>query len=114
MTPSRCWLVTGANGFVRALLPTGIHHRERLDTHVMSGYLDPYPTWGSRRAHLASVRQIPLSPRHPTWRLLQEIGAELGISPRTVEIYRAKVMERMEAATLADLVRIAVRLADEN
>lgn len=69
--------VQGANGFVRGLLPTGIHHRERLDSHVMEGYLDPYPTWGSRRAHLSSVRQIPLSPRHPTWRLLQEIGAEL-------------------------------------
>jgi two-component system response regulator FixJ len=40
----------------------------------------------------------------------KEIGAELGISPRTVEIYRAKVMERMGAATLADLVRIATRL----
>ena len=40
----------------------------------------------------------------------KEIGAELGISPRTVEIYRAKVMERMGADTLADLVRIAVKL----
>ena len=69
--------VQGANGFVKGLLPAGIHHRERLDSAAMRGYLDPYPTWGSRRAHLASVRQIPLSPRHPTWRLLQEIGAEL-------------------------------------
>ena len=69
--------VQGANGFVRRLLPTGVHHRDRLDARVMEGYLDPYPTWGSRRAQLASVRQIPLSPRHPTWRLLQETGAEL-------------------------------------
>jgi haloalkane dehalogenase len=69
--------VQGANGFVKALLPAGIHHRERLDSQVMGGYLDPYATWSSRRAHLKSVRQIPISPRHPTWRLLQEIGAEL-------------------------------------
>lgn len=40
----------------------------------------------------------------------KEIGAELGISPRTVEIYRAKVMERMGAKSLADLVRVAVLL----
>ena len=40
----------------------------------------------------------------------KEIGAELGISPRTVEIYRARVMERMGAATLADLVRIAIAI----
>lgn len=69
--------VQGANGFVKRLLPAGIHHTERLDSRVMDGYLAPYPTWGSRRAHLKSVRQIPLSRRHPTWRLLSEIGAEL-------------------------------------
>lgn len=41
----------------------------------------------------------------------KEIGAELGISPRTVEIYRARVMERMGAQTIADLVRIALSIA---
>lgn len=70
-------VVRGANGFVRGLFPAGVHHRAQLDAKVMEGYRDPYPTWGSRRAHLASVRQIPLSRRHPTWRLLQETGAEL-------------------------------------
>jgi len=69
--------VQGANGFVKHLLPAGIHHGERLDSRVMQGYLEPYPTWASRRAQLRSVRQVPLSQRHPTWRLLQEIGAEL-------------------------------------
>lgn len=32
----------------------------------------------------------------------------LGISPRTVEIYRANVMEKLQARTLADLVRMAI------
>lgn len=35
----------------------------------------------------------------------KEIALRLGISPRTVENYRAWVMERMGAANLADLVR---------
>ena len=35
----------------------------------------------------------------------KEIALRLGISPRTVENYRAWVMERMDAANLADLVR---------
>jgi two-component system response regulator FixJ len=35
----------------------------------------------------------------------KEIAFRLGISPRTVENYRAWVMERMGAANLADLVR---------
>lgn len=33
---------------------------------------------------------------------------KLGISPRTVEIYRAHVMDKMEAQTLSDLVRMAL------
>lgn len=34
---------------------------------------------------------------------------KLGISPRTVEIYRANVMDKMGAATLSELVRMALR-----
>ena len=35
---------------------------------------------------------------------------KLGISPRTVEIYRANVMTKMQADTLSDLVRMALQL----
>jgi two-component system response regulator FixJ len=35
----------------------------------------------------------------------KQIAAELGISPRTVENYRAWVMERLGAGNIADLVR---------
>jgi two-component system, LuxR family, response regulator FixJ len=36
------------------------------------------------------------------------IAFDLGISPRTVEIYRANLMTKMEANSLSDLVRIAM------
>jgi two-component system response regulator FixJ len=40
----------------------------------------------------------------------QAIAAKLGISARTVESYRAEVMEKMQAESVAVLVRQAIRL----
>lgn len=40
--------------------------------------------------------------------LNKTIAAELGISPRTVEVYRAGLMGKMQARSLADLVRMAM------
>ncbi|SDR63549.1 two component transcriptional regulator, LuxR family [Rhizobiales bacterium GAS113] len=37
------------------------------------------------------------------------IGRDLEISPRTVEIYRANVMTKMRAASLSELVRLAIK-----
>ncbi len=44
----------------------------------------------------------------------KEIAARLVISPRTVEIYRAKVMEKMGARNLAELVRMALRIEESS
>ena len=40
------------------------------------------------------------------------IGKMLGISPRTVEVHRAHIMDKLSARNIVDLVRIAVRQVD--
>ena len=76
-----------------------------------------------RRRQATSAR--PSAPRSTTsWRLFRPraggarragrrqanktIAFDLGISPRTVEIYRANVMTKMAANSLSDLVRMAM------
>ena len=39
------------------------------------------------------------------------IAYDLGISPRTVEVYRANLMTKMQAKSLSELIRMAI-LAD--
>jgi FixJ family two-component response regulator len=38
----------------------------------------------------------------------REIAAQLGISPRTVEVHKARIMEKLECRSLAELIRINV------
>jgi two-component system, LuxR family, response regulator FixJ len=39
----------------------------------------------------------------------KEAGRELGISPRTIEVHRARIMEKLAAKNAADLMRIVLR-----
>ena len=43
-----------------------------------------------------------------TGRLNTQIALELGISPRTVEIYRANILTKMQAKSLSHLVRMTI------
>jgi len=39
----------------------------------------------------------------------KEADRELGISPRTIEVHRARIMEKLAAKNAADLMRIVLR-----
>ena len=43
----------------------------------------------------------------------REIAVDLGISPRTVEVHRARVMAKLKARRLADLLRLRAPGAQE-
>ena len=38
----------------------------------------------------------------------REIAADLGISPRTVEVYKARLMDKLDVRRVADLVKLAL------
>lgn len=66
------------------------------------------------RAEIES-RLAALSPRERdvlsglvSGRANKQIAYDLGISPRTVEIYRANLMNKMQAGSLSELVRMAL------
>jgi DNA-binding NarL/FixJ family response regulator len=38
----------------------------------------------------------------------KEMGRELGISPRTIEVHRGRIVEKLGAKNTADLIRIVM------
>jgi FixJ family two-component response regulator len=70
----------------------------------------------TEQGHVATVRacMTTLTPREAqvfalvvTGMLNKQVGAQLGIAEKTVKVHRARVMEKMRADSLAQLVRLA-------
>ncbi len=75
----------------------------------------------SRRRRAEHIRRVDLEQRHgcltprerevfgliTTGFLNKQVGAELGTTERTVKAHRERVMSKMGAGSLADLVRMA-------
>jgi len=73
---------------------------------------------GARRAAVAE-RYALLTPRErevmelvTAGKANKVIAADLGLSPKTVEVHRAAVMDKMHADSVADLVRMRLALTD--
>jgi two-component system, LuxR family, response regulator FixJ len=93
------------------------------DTLLLASVREALNVDDARRRHQFALgdlarRRAELTPRerevmdqlvegHPN----KVIGARFGISPRTVEVHRARIMEKMQARNLSDLVRMALRLS---
>jgi haloalkane dehalogenase len=68
----------GLNAFSRAALSMAVEKHERMTADVRAGLLAPYDSWQYRVAIDAFVKDIPFSPRYPTWQTLERIEAGLG------------------------------------
>ena len=82
--------------------------RMALSTHAVDSQREAQKATINSRLESLSNREREvlegLVAGHPN----KTIAYDLGISPRTVEIYRANVMEKMQARSLSELVRMAL------
>ena len=60
-----------------------------------------------RRVAMLTARETAVFARVVTGMLNKQIGAALGIGEKTVKVHRARVMEKMQAGSFAELVRLA-------
>ncbi len=63
-----------------------------------------------QRLSLLTPRERDVLPLVASGLLNKQAAAELGVSEVTLQIHRAKIMRKMEAASLADLVRMTEKL----
>jgi FixJ family two-component response regulator len=63
-----------------------------------------------RRAQTLSPREREVMALVVSGRLNKQTGHQLGVSEKTVKAHRARVMEKMQAGSLADLVRMAEKI----
>jgi len=78
-----------------------VAHRERLELAALR----------TRHARL-TPREREVMASVVTGLLNKQVAAELGASEKTIKAHRARVMQKMEAGSLADLVRMAEKLSD--
>jgi haloalkane dehalogenase len=79
--------VRGANAFARAALSMAVEKPERMTADVRAGLLAPYDHWANRVAIDQFVKDIPFSPRHPTWEVLEKIEAGLAsLADRPIQL----------------------------
>lgn len=68
--------VQGMNQFLKSAFKTATVKPEIWDEAMKAGYLAPYQSWKERCGVYGFVRDIPTSPRHPTWNMLEFLEKE--------------------------------------
>lgn len=67
------------------------------------------PTSDTQGFHLLTPREREVLDAIAQGLSHREVGAQLGISPRTVEVHKGRVMDKLGTKTLAELLRRAMQ-----
>lgn len=89
-------------GSIRAVLARGAGAEERKRERITA----------ANRIAALSARERDVLDGLVAGKPNKVIAFDLGISPRTVEVYRANVMTKLQASSLSDVVRMALVAAD--
>ena len=80
-------------------------HRLRMKQYAINADIDG-------RIRRLSPREADVMKRVVDGMSNRSIAAELGLSPKTIEVHRARVMEKMKATSLPELVRLRLTVVD--
>ena len=69
---------------------------------------NPAPNWAADRLSVLTGREREIVDRLVAGLSNKEIARELGISYRTVEVHRARIMDKTQARSFSELVRLAL------
>ncbi|HTS70227.1 MAG TPA: response regulator transcription factor, partial [Terriglobia bacterium] len=74
---------------------------------VLNGYLQSHSR--TPRAQTLTARQRQVLRLLASGKANKQVAADLGISPKTIEVHRRDIMKKLEFASFSDLVRYAIR-----
>jgi len=94
---------------VEALLEGRPFFTSRIGQLVLDGYLRGTPAEPDSSMPTLSSREREILQLLAEGRSNKEVARVLGISVKTAETHRSNIMRKMEFASLADLIRFAVR-----
>ena len=101
------WLMKDASPYeleqaVRSVVTTGSYFSPLIAQRLMQ---PSEPTADDELTH----RQVEILKLIAQGRASKEIAYELGLSPKTVDVHRARIMERLRLGDIASLTRYAMR-----
>lgn len=102
-------LKSDAEGDLLTALQALVHGKTFFSSPVSKVVLDKLVRGGGRRKFPLSIREAEVVQLVAEGKTNKEVAAALGISTRTVENHRAKILDKLGLASSAELVRYAVR-----
>ena len=94
---------------IRAVLQGQIYLSPRITGSLVDDYLQRLQADGTTGLASLTKREREVLQLLAEGRSTKDIAAALGISAKTVESYRAKLMEKLELRSVAELTRFAIR-----